>query len=91
MGPARQTKRGAITAVARLQPKLAKRCATRYIGCIMRKSEQRKPAWEVIRLAARGQYIGRVYAADENSARKMAVKEFDLGSVDAERLLIRRV
>lgn len=41
----------------------------------MRKKET---VWEVIRLRARGEYLGRVYAPDKKAALKAAVKQFQL-------------
>lgn len=46
--------------------------------------------WEVIRLRAKGEYLGKVEAADEQAAIKAAVKAFDLRAVEQHRLLVRR-
>jgi hypothetical protein len=53
----------------------------------MRKKEC---VWEVIRLRAKGEYLGRISAADEKAARKLALKEFALKEWEEKRLLIRR-
>ena len=50
----------------------------------------RKNEWQVIRLGARGEYIGTVTAPDEQSAIKAAIEVFALQVEEAKRLLIRR-
>lgn len=50
----------------------------------------RKIEWQMIRLRARGEYIGTVTAPDEQSAVKAAIKLFALQAEEAKRLLIRR-
>jgi hypothetical protein len=50
---------------------------------------KRKIVWEVIRLRARGEYIGTVAAPDQQAALKAAVKAFELKAADADRLLVR--
>jgi hypothetical protein len=51
---------------------------------------KRKIEWQVIRLRARGEYIGTVTAPDEDAAIKAAIKLFALRADDAKRLLVRR-
>jgi hypothetical protein len=46
--------------------------------------------WEVIRLRAKGEYLGRVTAPDEKAALKAIMKLLDLKPWDEKRLLIRR-
>lgn len=47
--------------------------------------------WEVIRLRARGEYLGVVKAADDKAALKAAIKAFAIETVEEQsRLLIRR-
>jgi len=54
----------------------------------MRKNEYR---WEVIRLRARGEYLGIVSAVDEEGALKAAVKAFEIRTIDQRKqLLVRR-
>lgn len=50
---------------------------------------KRKIEWEVIRLRARGEYIGTVAAPDQESALKAALKAFELKAAEANRLLVR--
>jgi hypothetical protein len=50
---------------------------------------KRAIVWEVIRLRARGEYIGTVSAPDQQTALKAAIKAFALKAADADRLLIR--
>ena len=45
--------------------------------------------WEVIRLRAKGEFIGTVQAKDKESARKVAVKEFSLPPGEEQRLIVR--
>jgi hypothetical protein len=45
--------------------------------------------WAVIRIRAKGQYLGRVKAADKESARKAAAKEFELRDGEERWLIIR--
>jgi hypothetical protein len=49
-----------------------------------------KIEWQVIRLRARGEYIGAVSAPDEQSAIRAALKMLRLEAADAKRLLVRR-
>jgi hypothetical protein len=45
----------------------------------------------VIRLLAKGEYLGKVKAADEEAAIKAAIKAFDLTAVEKQKeLLVRR-
>lgn len=53
----------------------------------MRKRERE---WEIIRLRARGEYLGTVSAPDEQAALNAAVKTFALNKVEAKRLLVRQ-
>ena len=47
--------------------------------------------WEVIRLRARGEYLGRIRAADEEAALKAAIKAFAITDPEQQkRLLVRR-
>jgi hypothetical protein len=46
--------------------------------------------WEVIRLRARGEWLGTVKAADQAAALKAALKAFALERSEADRLLVRR-
>lgn len=50
---------------------------------------KRKIEWEVIRLRARGEYIGTVSAPDQQTALKVALKAFELDAAEANRLLVR--
>jgi hypothetical protein len=52
----------------------------------MRKKERE---WEVIRLRSKGEFLGRVTAADEGAARKAAMKLLALKPAEEHRLLIR--
>ena len=45
--------------------------------------------WEIIRIRAKGEYLGMVEAKDEKAAREAAMKEFKLATIDERRLLIR--
>jgi hypothetical protein len=58
---------------------------------ICRVSAMRKKVrvWEVIRLRAKGEYVGRVRASDEKAAKKAALKELPLSAEDERRLLVR--
>jgi hypothetical protein len=49
-----------------------------------------KIEWQVIRLRARGEYIGTVSAPDEQSAIRAALKMLRLEAGEAKRLLVRR-
>jgi hypothetical protein len=51
---------------------------------------KREREWEIIRLRARGEYLGRVSAPDEEAALKAAVKTFALDKVEVKRLLVRQ-
>jgi hypothetical protein len=44
---------------------------------------------EVIRIRAKGKYLGRVHASDKEGARKAAAEEFDLPNGEERRLIIR--
>jgi hypothetical protein len=46
--------------------------------------------WRVIRLKAKGEYLGTVSAPDEDAALKAALKLFALDKVEEKRLLVRR-
>jgi hypothetical protein len=46
--------------------------------------------WVVIRLRARGEYLGRVSAPDEAAAMKGAIKMLRLDQAEAKRLLLRQ-
>lgn len=50
---------------------------------------KRKVEWDVIRLRARGEYIGTVSAPDQQAALKAALKAFELDAAEATRLLVR--
>ena len=52
----------------------------------MRKKERE---WQVIRLRAKGEYLGTVEAPDQDAALKVALKQLRLDSIEAKRLLIR--
>jgi hypothetical protein len=52
--------------------------------------QKREREWEIIRLRARGEYLGTVSAPDEQAALRMAVKTFALDKVEAKRLLVRQ-
>jgi hypothetical protein len=53
------------------------------------RSERKKKLlqWDVIRLPAT--FLGRVEAPDEQTARKLAIEQFDLRPVDEWRLILR--
>ena len=51
---------------------------------------KRKVEWQVIRLRAKGEYLGTVSAADEQAALKAALKIFQLNKVEEKRLLVRQ-
>jgi hypothetical protein len=53
----------------------------------MRKRERE---WEVIRLRARGEYLGTVSAPDEEAALKAALQTFALEKTEEKRLLVRQ-
>ena len=46
--------------------------------------------WQVIRLRAKGEYLGTVKTSDETSAVKAALRAFALDDKEADRLLIRQ-
>jgi hypothetical protein len=47
--------------------------------------------WEVIRLRARGEYLGIVSAVDEERALKAAIKAFEIRTAEQQKqLLVRR-
>jgi hypothetical protein len=58
--------------------------ATVYIFPMRRRERQ------IIRLRARGEYLGTVSAPDEQAALNAAVKTFALDNVEAKRLLVRQ-
>jgi hypothetical protein len=63
------------------------RAATPYI-LHMRKKQL---AWEILRLqSSRAAFVGLVYAPDEKSALKTAIKELKIRPADEKRLLVRR-
>jgi hypothetical protein len=45
--------------------------------------------WQVIRLRAKGEYLGKVQAPDERAAMKVAIRAFGLRPADEHRLLVR--
>ena len=45
--------------------------------------------WEVIRLRAKGEYVGRVRGSDEKAAKKAALKELPISTEDKRRILVR--
>jgi len=49
-----------------------------------------KIEWQVIRLRARGEYLGTVTAPDEGAALKAAIRLFALQADEAKRLMVRR-
>ena len=52
---------------------------------------KREFQWEVIRLRARGEYLGKVCAPDEEAAIKAAIKAFEITNPEHQkRLLVRR-
>jgi hypothetical protein len=51
---------------------------------------KRKIEWKIIRLRARGEYLGTVSAPDQAAALKAALKMLALEKAEAKRLLIRR-
>ena len=61
-----------------------------FQGECVRKSKKLHE-WQVIRLRANGEYLGKVLAADEEAAVKAAIKAFDLTAVEKQKqLLVRR-
>jgi hypothetical protein len=54
------------------------------------RSKRKIPEWVVIRLRARGEYLGRVTAPDEAAAVKAALKMLGLDQAEAKRLLVRQ-
>ncbi len=47
--------------------------------------------WQVIRLRAKGEYLGKVQAPDEQAAVKAAIKAFDITEAEKQKqLLVRR-
>jgi hypothetical protein len=56
----------------------------------MGERRERKIEWQVIRMRARGEYLGTVSAPDEQAALKAALKAFALEKVEEKRLLIRK-
>jgi hypothetical protein len=61
--------------------------ATIYIFPMRKKEHE----WEVIRLRSKGEFLGRVTAADEQAAKKAAIKLLALKPTEESRLLVRRV
>jgi hypothetical protein len=53
-------------------------------------NSKRETEWRVIRLRAKGQYLGTVKAGDHDAAVKVALKQFGLAKSEADRLLIRQ-
>ena len=51
---------------------------------------KRESEWQVIRLRAKGEYLGTVKAADEAKALKAALRAFALDEKETDRLLIRQ-
>jgi len=51
---------------------------------------KKRVLWEVRVIKASAVFIGTVYAPDEKTARKAALKELTVRPVDRNRLLIRR-
>jgi hypothetical protein len=74
-----------------LQPDACINSSICTVSAMRRKAvrSERPPVWVIIRLRARGENLGRVYAADEKAARKAAAKEFQLNKFDERRLLVR--
>lgn len=54
----------------------------------MPKSKQRE--WQIIRMRAKGEYLGTAKASDEAAALEAALKAFALDKSEAERLLVRQ-
>ena len=52
--------------------------------------QKREREWEVIRLRARGEYLGTVSAPDEEAALKAALRTFALEKTEEKRLLVRQ-
>jgi hypothetical protein len=50
---------------------------------------KRKKEWQVIRMRARGEYLGVVSAPDQEAALKAALKAFALEKIEETRLLVR--
>lgn len=47
--------------------------------------------WQVIRLRAKGEYLGKVQTPDEEAALKAAIEAFEIRDVEKQRqLLVRR-
>lgn len=46
--------------------------------------------WEVIRLRAKGEYLGKVEAPDETAALKAAVKAFAMTTIEQQKQLLIR-
>lgn len=60
-------------------------------GAISECMRKKDCEWEVIRLHARGEYLGVVSAPDENAALKAAVKIFEIKDAEQQkRLLVRQ-
>jgi hypothetical protein len=52
------------------------------------RKRERESEWRVIRMRARGEYIGTVTAPDEEAAVRAALKAFGLDKKEADRLLV---
>ena len=53
--------------------------------------KKKAPVWEVIRLRAKGEYLGRIEAPDEAAALKAAIKTFQIREPEQQKqLLVRR-
>ena len=55
------------------------------------RKRQSEIEWQVIRLRARGEYLGTVVAPDADASTKAALKLFRLDKVEEKRLPMRRV
>lgn len=53
-------------------------------------SKKRSTSWEVRVLKASAVFRGLVYAPDEKTARKVAIKQLTINAIDQKRLLFRR-
>jgi hypothetical protein len=56
----------------------------------MGERRKRKIEWQVIRMRAKGEYLGVVSAPDEQAALKAALKAFALEKAEEKRLLVRQ-
>ena len=56
-----------------------------------RKSKRQQLQWEIRRLkASPAVFVGLVDAPDEDKAKELAIKQFDIRKEDRDRLLVRR-